>query len=269
MNWLQSIVYGFVSGLSELMPVSSSANQYLLVKLFGVDQADPVLNFLVHIAILLSIYVTCKNMFSQVGWTNIRGSQRRGRTQSKNYDKRFIKTAAITFSVVAIVLTYVFKNNFSLANVALFSLINGIVIFVSGRALQGNKDARLMSGADSLATGALSALSVLPGISRTGVALCVPMVRGADRQKALNWIILFTVPALAILTVIDIINMFTAFQAMRFGVYLGYLLAAGAAYLGSVCAIQLMRSLALRTGYSAFAFYSWGVSLFAFILYLI
>lgn len=269
MNWLQSMIYGFVSGLSELIPVSSSANQYLLVKLFGVDRADPVLNLLVHIAVLLSVYMTCKNLLGQIGWTRQHRSHSRGRAQAKNYDNRFIKTAAIAFGVISIILTYVFKKNFTLAGVALFSLINGLVLFVSSRALQGNKDSRLMSGVDSVATGALSALSVLPGISRTGIALCVPMVRGADRQKTLNWILIFTIPALVLLSVMDIIEMFTAFQAMRFGVYVGYLLAAGCAYLGGVCGIRLMRFLAVRTGYSGFAFYSWGVALFAFILYLI
>ena len=269
MKILQSIVYGFISGISELLPISSSAHQMLLLKLFGIDQGDPVLNMLVHIGILLAVYHSCRNLIEQTGFTFSMQSTGRRRNRTQSYDIPFVKTATIAFAVVAILFTYIFKGSYDLSNVAFFSLVNGIVLFVSGRALQGNKDARSMSALDSAATGALSALSILPGISRAGVSLCVPAFRGADRQHALNWMLLISMPALALLTLMDFIGIFTAFQAMSFGVYIGYLLAAGTAYLGAYCAIQVLRAITIRTGYSGFAFYSWGVALLAFILYLI
>ena len=36
LNWLQSIIYGFVSGLMDILPVSAQAHRALLLKLFGV-----------------------------------------------------------------------------------------------------------------------------------------------------------------------------------------------------------------------------------------
>ena len=269
MKWLQSIIYGFVSGISELLPISSSAHQKLLLKLFGVDRGDPILNLLVHIAILVAVYFNCKNLIQQTGFNLPGQAASRRRHSGQNFDRRFVKSASIAFCIVTVLVTYIFKGNYSLANVAVFSLINGIVLFVSGRALMGNKNAKSMSALDSAATGVLGALSVLPGISRTAMTLSVPGFRGADRENALNWTLLISIPALAVMILMDFVDMFAGVPGMPFVTYLGYLLAAGAAYVGAYCAIYVLRLLTARTGYSGFAFYSWGVSLFSFILYLI
>ena len=266
MNWFESLIYGLISGLTELIPVSSSAHQYLLLKIFGYEKADPLLNALIHIAIIVAIYIAYSTQLMQLRQSLSQHSRRRSHA---DHTYKFINAAAIPLGVCMILLTYIFKSAYTLANVAVFCLLNGIVLFISGRALQGNKDASSMSSLDAGVTGLLGAFSVLPGISRTGVMLSWSIFRGADKEAALRWTILLSVPALFLMTAFDVIELFTAFQAMPFAVYLGYLLAIGGAYLGASAAIALMRFLAVRAGFAGFAYYSWGAALFAYILYLI
>ena len=52
MDLLESLIYGFVSGLAEIFPVSAQANQMVMRQLFGVAQKEPIRDFFVHIAIL-------------------------------------------------------------------------------------------------------------------------------------------------------------------------------------------------------------------------
>ena len=52
MGIIGSILYGFVSGLTEIMPVSSQANQYLMRQLLGVQQREPIRDMLVHFAVI-------------------------------------------------------------------------------------------------------------------------------------------------------------------------------------------------------------------------
>ena len=269
MNWLQSILYGFISGMSELIPVSSSAHQYLMLKIFGVDKADPLLSFFLHLSIIVAIYYSYKTTVLKFIYQFQSSGRRRRKTAIDNYELRFLKTASILMLLGMLLIKFVFSSTYSLADIAVISLINGLILFVSGRALQGNKDARSMSALDSAATGLLSALSVLPGMSRTGICLSYPIFRGADRREALDWAIVLSIPALTLLSAIDLIEMITMFQPMTFVVYLGYIPAIACCYFGSYIAIQILRFLAVRTGFSGFAYYSWGAALFAFILYLI
>ena len=267
MNWFESLIYGLVSGLTELIPVSASAHQYLLLKIFGYEKADPLLNLFVHIAIIFAIYIAYKTQLTQFK-QSLSGSIARKKGPADSTYK-FVKAAMIPLGICMIIMTYILKQTYTLSSVALFCLINGFVLFISGRALQGNKEASSMSALDAGITGVLGSLSVLPGISRTGTTLSWSIFRGADREAALRWAVLLSVPALSLMAAFDLIELFTAFQVMPFTVYLGYLLAIGGAYLGTTAAISLMKFLAVRIGFAGFAYYSWGAALFAYILYLI
>ena len=56
MSWLESLIYGLVSGFSEFLPISSRAHQDLMLLLFGVEGHDPIRDMLVHATMLFSIY---------------------------------------------------------------------------------------------------------------------------------------------------------------------------------------------------------------------
>ena len=76
-------------------------------------------------------------------------------------------------------------------------------------------------------------------------------------------------PAIGLLIILDIIGIFTGALPITFIGILGYFLAAGFAYLGGYLSISLMKFLAVKVGFSTFCYYSWGMALFTFILYLI
>lgn len=268
MNWLQSFIYGLISGLSEIIPVSASAHQDLLCKLFGQDRPDPLLNFLVHISVLIALYVNCRSHISQLT-RSLSTSRKRRSAQATDFELRFIKTGSIALVLGLFAFTYIFDTTKSLALVATFCLVNGLILFISGRALQGNKNARHLSSLDAATTGVLGAFSVFSGLSRTGICVAFPIFRGADRQAALNWSLIMSIPAVAVLALLDLFSMFTGMEALSFGVYLGYILSMVSTYIGATLAIMFIRFVVVRNGVSGFAYYSWGAALFAFILYLI
>ena len=261
MNWLQSIIYGFVSGLTEFIPVSSRGHQAILLELFGQVGSNPILDILVHIAVLVGIYFSQRN--------NHTGTLQASYRATALLDQRFIKSATVPMLVGILLLTYLIKANRSLLLVAVFSLANGIVLFIPGRLLRGNKDARSMSTLDGIGAGLSSALSAFPGISRIGAIVSFSCARGAHRQHALNWAISLSIPALCVWLLIDIFRLFTAFQPAGFLDVICYLLAALSAYAGTYLGICFLRAVIVRINFPAFAYYSWGAALFAFILYLI
>ena len=99
MNLIESIVYGVVSGLTEIFPVSSQANQMVLRQLFGVPQKEPIRDFLVHIAVLCAILLACRGMFAKIKREQVLAHRmRRNPSQIRAlkgvYDMRLVKTAA-------------------------------------------------------------------------------------------------------------------------------------------------------------------------------
>lgn len=269
MSLLKSILYGLVSGLSELMPVSSDAHQAFLRTLFGISK-DPLMDMLVHLSVLAAVYFGARNLmesFQRERRLLTRRTSARG--VSKGYLYRFVRTAGAVLSISLVVFTYIGAKSYSFLTIALFCLINGVVLFLPGRMAQGNKDARHMTTLDSVFFGLLGGLSAFPGFSRVGFATAYGVARGAERHQALNWALLISIPALIIMAVIDFVAIFTAPPAITFITVVGYLFAAVASFLGGYYSILLMKFLAVKVGYSAFAYYSWGMALFSFVLYLI
>lgn len=271
MSWFEGLIYGLISGISEFLPISSHAHQRILMLLFGVESRDPVRDLLVHLAILLSVYSGCRGMIEHLR----RETQQKARsgkymhTARSHLDLRLVKNAAVPMLIGLLVLTYIFGLDGNLLVTALFLLINGIILYIPDRMMQGNKDARSMSVFDSFLIGSAGALSAFTGISRIGGTVSVAVARGADRQNALNWSLILCIPALIALSGIDVIRIFSAAGSLNvWGNFLSYLLSAAGAYFGGCFGIRLIKSLTVRIGLSGFSFYSWGAALLSFVLYL-
>lgn len=272
MNWLQSILYGLLSGLAEFLPISSSAHRMILQKIYGLEGQDPICELLVHLGVLLAILTCCSAMLHSLR----RDSQQRQtlrtgkrRTPRGVYDIRLLRTAAAPLLIGLLLLWVTASLGQNLIFVSLFLLVNGILLFLPERMSTGNKDARSMSRLDGFLIGLSGVLSVFPGISRVGATLSAASARGADRHNALSWSLLLSIPALVVLMGFDVLNLATqgidAFVVQRL---IEYILTFITAYGGGYLSILIMRFLAVRSGFSGFAYYCWGASLFTFILYM-
>ena len=275
MNWMASIIYGLVSGLTEIFPVSSQANQMVMRQLFGVSQKEPVRDLLVHIAILLAIIFACRRLFARVRREQVLAHRmRRSPCQIHAlkgvYDMRLVRSAVpiMVIGLFANLFFARFYNNRSLFSLML--LLNGAITLIPVYMHQGNKDARVMSGLDGMLIGLAAALSAIPGISRNGAIMSVSLLRGAQKENGVTWAMLLSVPAVVVWILIDIISMFTVgVGSITLALLAGYLLSMLFAFAGAFVAVSFIRMLMSRGDYSGFAFYDFGLALLAFILYLI
>lgn len=271
MNWLESLLYGLVSGITEFLPISSLAHQRILLKLFGLNAEDPLQNLFVHLALLASVLVGCRNLIEQLRrGRQLRNNNRRGvRGNSDVLELRFLKNAILPMCISYFILLNCFPIEDSLVWVALFSLINALVLFFPSRMMRGNKDERSMSFFDSVIVGVAGAFCVFPGISRIAAMLSASTVRGIGNHKAVNWVLLLSIPALLLLSVIDILNVISAVGSTQIsGNFFGYLLSAFGAYGTGYISVLLMRSMSANSDHSGFSYYSLGVMLFSLFLYL-
>lgn len=273
MNWIQGFLYGLISGITEILPVSSQAHQRILLQIFG-QVRNPIMNLVVHIFALLALYIGCRSHLARMHRDQKAFSSRKHRshhTEIKNiYDLRMIRTSMIPMLLGMLAL--VFTRTWAESNllIALFCLVGGIILFISERFPQGNKDSRHMSVLDAVIFGLTSALAVFPGISRIGTSMSYATMRGVNKQQSLTWALLLSIPALLVLCVFDVVDIVTARGLVTsFSVIIGYFTAGFGAFIGTYLCVFFIRTLLNRSGTSVFAYYSWGLALLAFTLYLI
>lgn len=273
MDWLWTILYGFVAGLAEFLPLSSPAHQSISAAVFGLASAAPLRQFLIRAACLAALLSACGREIDK-----LRRDGRMGRLPARRrkrpVDSRSVATnRLLNIAVFPLVIGLVFYRRVnmwvdSLAILTIFLVINGILLFVPQYIPSGNKDGRNLSLLDGLLMGLAGAFSVFPGISRMSAIHFAASARGADKNYSLQFALYLSIPALVVMLLFDAVAIFGGIEAISFLVIIQYLLAMAAAYFGSTFAISIMRSMVVRAGYEIFSYYCWGMALISMILYL-
>ena len=274
-SMIESLIYGLVCGFAEFLPVSSQAHRNILNCLFGVDQEEPLMVMFLHIGALLALIISSMSLLQRLQreMEIKRLARRRSRRQPDELallDMSIVKTAC---TVLLIGFVFYFEAavlHGNLPMVAIFLVVNGLILHVPLYLPKGNKDARTMSRLDAVLLGLGSALAMLPGVSRVGVSTSVGISRGAAPQNAYKWALLISIPALVVHIVLDLVGVVSAgLGQLDFSFILQCIMCGCAAYIGAIGAISLMKMIVYRSGIENFSYYCWGAALFTFILYMI
>lgn len=274
LNFLQSILFGLISGLAEILPVSAQAHKVIMLKIFGAGSEPGLLRLILHMSALAGLYYGCHShitrmLRAQKMAKRAKSSRRRPLDMRSVMDLSLIKT-----TVIPVALGFLFYNKLvpfseNMTVIAVFLFLNGVVLYVPQFLPGSNRDSRSMSRVDGLLLGLGGALSTVPGLSCTATVTSVGSVRGAEASYGFGIALLVQIPVTIGLILFDLAALANAgVGSVSFGILIGYLMAAAACFGGVVFAIKLMRKLAESIGFSFFAMYCWGAALFAFIFYL-
>lgn len=149
---------------------------------------------------------------------------------------------------------------------SLFLILNGVIVYLPRFMATGNRDSRTLSRIEGLLMGLGGAVSVVPGFSAMGVTTAISSVCGVDRTYGLTMALMMNLGLNIGFAVYDVMAiMENGMGILSILILLRYLMTAAVTFVGAMLGIRIMRYLAENRGYSAFAFYSFGQALFAFI----
>ena len=271
---LKCLLYGVVSGFSEFTPVSASAHHYFFSVLLNFDGAWPLLRFFVHCGALASVAFLYRQRLRHT-WDELRlaalpvEQRKRPPDVETLINTRLLATAVPPVLLGAICSAFLFRNGANLLWTGILLIACATLTYVPEYIPGGDRKTGMMTPFEGLVLGMCAGLAVIPGISGMGLMLAFGLLRKCDRQHILDNLMLIVAAMLAAMIVVDIfcviISGLAGFTVLRF---LGCIFAAAASFGGSVGAILMMRFLAVKIGYTGFAFYNWGLGIFSFILYL-
>lgn len=274
MSLFQSLLFGLISGLSDILPVSSQAHKAMMLKVFGMNGEEALLRLFIHAGILAALYYCCANQIMRFS-RQLRLARVPKKKRKRPVDTRTLMEFRLLRMIVIPVLVSLYFYQYTAAwgtklnLIAIFLLFNGVILFVPSLFPTGNKDARNMSGLNGLLIGLGGATSVVPGISAIGSVNAVSSVCGADRSFSLNLSFLMNMVLTVGLIVLDFAAVYASGASnLSFYVLVTYFISGVAAFGGAYLGIQTMRALAANIGFNIFAFYSFGAALLSFVLYL-
>lgn len=272
LSWLESILYGLIMGLTDILPVSAQAHRLLLVKLFGVSSEPGLMRLFVHLAIFGGLYYSCQSQIMKIMRARSLAKVPKRKRKRPLDIKSLMDLSLWKTMLLPVILSFFLYNKASslgsnLIWMAAFMFLNGLLLYIPQFLPGSNKDSRMLSRVEGLLMGLGGAASVLPGFSAIGASASIGSICGVERNYGLTMSMLMNLGVLAGLIVFDIIGLVSGgVGTLSLVILLSYIVSALAALGGTLLGVKIMRSLALNGGFPLFAYYCWGVALFTFIL---
>lgn len=273
-GYVKSILYGLLMGFTEFLPVSSSAHSNLFAQLTGAGGEIAMFRLVCHLAASLVLLLACYPRISRLRRERRIASipARRRKRQPDGValrDIRVLRTMSVT-AVVAAAMALM-ANRFLPPSVFLpiFLIVNGIFMYLCRIHPMGNKDSRIFSGVDTILTGIAAGLGSLAGMSSVGMGMSVSCLRGGGRKYAAENVLMILIPMMAVVLCFDVLSVASAGVMLSAGWIIEYILAALFSGIGAYFGISFLRFLSVKSDFSGFAYYCWGLALFTVFLSLI
>ncbi|MCI9156861.1 MAG: undecaprenyl-diphosphate phosphatase [Lawsonibacter sp.] len=260
-----AIILGFVQGVAEFLPISSSGHLTLFQHFFGMEEPDQLFNVLLHFATLLAVCVVywrdiwnmIVEFFRFFGDMFSKEPRRGNPPEARRMVLLIIVGTLPLFLVLPIKDTVeAFGNNPLFVCGAL--LITGCILFLSDQMARGHKTVRSATLLDVLLVGVAQGLATIPGLSRSGCTISAGMVRGFDRKFAVRYSFLMSLPAVLGATLLEVLDVMELEGGVPAGDLPKYLMGMAVAAVVGYFSIKLVNLLADRGKFGAFAFYCWG-----------
>ncbi len=207
MHLIEALIFGIVQGISEFLPISSTAHIIIVELLLGYNFPGLAFEIYLHIASVFAVML----YFRRELWAVITGFfSYFGKKTPENkiyfmFGIYIIIATAITgvlgiflkFQVVEVMKTPAF--------IAFALVVTGTALILIERFKEyGNRREENMTYLDAVLVGLAQTVAVLPGISRSGSTVIVALWAGLDRETAVRYSFLLVIPAILGSTVLAI-----------------------------------------------------------------
>lgn len=238
MTIFQAIILGLIQGLTEFIPISSSAHLVLVRWLFNWPRGPEAFAFdvLVQVGTLVAVVAYFWRDLWAMARHVLAGLARR---RPLGTPEARLGWWVVVATVPAVVLGLLFKDFFEAtfgdaAWTAAQLVLNGLLLIAAERLTRGRQTRSLdtLNFTDAAVIGLAQAAAILPGISRSGATISGALARGLERQQAARFSFLMSVPVMLGAGVIAAKDLF---DLPNFGAYLlpvavGFIVAALVGY---------------------------------------
>ena len=276
MTYLMSAVLGFLQGVAEFLPISSSGHLSLFQHFFGMEEPDSLFNILLHFATLIAVCVYYFQDVMEMIVEFFRGvAALFSRTPSRGNPpegRRLVLLVIVGTLPLFAVLPVESKIEMlggSPVFVSCALLVTGCVLFLSDRYGGGRKTAKNATIKDALLVGLAQGVATIPGLSRSGCTISAGMAMGFQRKFAVRYSFLLSLPAVFGATLLKVIKTIKAAEPLAEGILPKYLLGMAVAGVVGYFSIRLVDLLASKGKFGAFAWYCWGAGLIFLVLSLV
>lgn len=251
-EWLQSVFLGIVQGLTEFLPVSSSAHLNIMPWLFKWDNISDSFDLALHAGTLLAILIYFYKDWIALITGGVKTVVKKEKTQN---GKMFwyIVSATIPAGVLGLLLEKLIEKitgddlNILMIIISAALIIMGIVLYIVDKKSKSDITYEKIGFKQAFITGVSQAVAAaIPGTSRSGITMTVARGMGIERESAAKLSFLLSAPIVAAAVILSIGD-FTLSVEFISGVI--------ASFVSGLLVIKFLMGYLKRGSYKVFAIY--------------
>lgn len=270
---IQSVILGLIQGLTEFLPISSSAHLNLFPWIFHWDEISESFDVALHLGTLLAICVfffkewieLIRGGFLVAKEKLVRSKEMSQLDKSTSFNGKmfwYLVIATIPAGILSIVLSklsdYLVGDNLDLEMglIAIALIVMGILLYVMDKKSKSEVTYENITLKQSLLVGTSQAIAAaFPGVSRSGITMTVARTLRIDRESAAKFSFLLATPIVAAAVLFDITK-FTFSVPFFAGIL--------ASFLSGVLVIKFLMEYLKKGSFKVFAIYRILLGLFVF-----
>ncbi len=194
---LKAVVLGTLQGLSEFLPISSSAHLRIFPELFGWGDPGAAFTAVIQIGTELAVLIYFREDIWRIGSAWVKSlvkPEYRGHLDARM--GWFIIIGSVPIVVLGVLLKDVIERDFrNLWIIGTTLIVLGIVLGVADRLSSDDRTIKQITLRDAVLMGAAQALALVPGVSRSGATISMGRILGYEREAATRYAFLLAIPA--------------------------------------------------------------------------
>ena len=255
MEYLKFILYGLIQGLTEFIPVSSTAHLKVVSLFFGIDDPGSSLSAIIQIGSVFALFFyfkddifTLRRQYSKKNIFNYL-------LHESLFRSIFIGTIPIILfgGTIKLFFSDLFDNILrSNLSIALISFLMAIFMYVADSSRKCSINLKNHNYSDSFFIGISQAFAIFPGVSRSGITISTALVTGWERDDAAKFSFLLGIPAISFAAIVEFFSFFNKFNSFSFFPVLAGLITS---FVSSLFAIDFLLKYLSANGLKLFIIY--------------
>lgn len=289
MDLLKAIFLGFIQGVTEFLPVSSSGHLAIMKNILHMDLETGLLfDVLLHLGTLAAIFIAfwqdikeliiegfgiIADFFVNIGifFLNLAGKKLAYRKIISTPYRRFVMLVIVS-TIPTGIIGIVFADAITLVGETLLVpglclILTSILLAIADRVKTGSKRAEDTGFAEAGLIGLAQGIATLPGLSRSGTTITACLLSGFDREFAVKYSFIMSIPAVLGAAVFEIKDI--GFGALSSSELINYLIGTViAGVVGYIC-IKTMLKIVKGKSFRIFTYYCLTIGIIAVIGYFV
>ncbi len=194
---LQAVVLGLIQGLTEFLPISSSAHLRIFPELFGWGDPGAAFTAVIQIGTELAVLIYFRKDIWRIGNAWVRSlfqPEWRGGVDARM--GWYIIIGSLPIVVLGVLLKDIIEQDFrNLWIIGTTLIVMGVVLGIADRVGGTDRTIGKLTLRDAVLMGLAQAMALIPGVSRSGATISMGRFLGFDREAATRFAFLLAIPA--------------------------------------------------------------------------